>query len=98
MFVTPSGPNTSSRFGDASQCSVSLTSWLTITVGIVAPFVQAVVAADYLTKSNRIRGGGGLAAGVSRRVRRHEAPDRRGKVAACSLRPPTSTRLRLSEP
>ena len=26
MFVTPSGPKNSSRFGDASQCLVSLTS------------------------------------------------------------------------
>src|SRR5215207_1624239 len=34
MFVTPSGPKTSSRFGDASQCSLSLTSWYANTVGM----------------------------------------------------------------
>ena len=27
MFVMPSGPKTSSRFGDASQCFWSFTSW-----------------------------------------------------------------------
>jgi hypothetical protein len=34
MVVTPSGPKTSSRFGDASQWSVSLTSWWAMMVGI----------------------------------------------------------------
>src|SRR5215212_858238 len=50
MLVTPSGPNTSSRFGDVSQCWVSLTSWWAITVGMVAAFVVVWLRVpDYLT-------------------------------------------------
>src|SRR6476620_7490095 len=37
MFVTPSGPKTSSRLGEASQWSVSFTSWCPMTVGMKAP-------------------------------------------------------------
>src|SRR5262245_66502007 len=40
MLVTPRGPNTSSLFGEASQCSVSFTSWCPITVGIASPLVH----------------------------------------------------------
>src|SRR5207248_230532 len=33
MLLTPSGPNTCSRFGELSQCSVSFTSWWPMIVG-----------------------------------------------------------------
>src|SRR5262249_22089599 len=47
MFVTPSGPNTSSRFGEASQWSVSLTSWCPITVGIPSPLVHGAARSQH---------------------------------------------------
>src|SRR5262249_60207305 len=47
MLVTPSGPNTSSRFGEASQCSVSFTSWCPITVGIASPLVHGAAGSPH---------------------------------------------------
>src|SRR5688572_22722528 len=80
MFVTPSGPNTSSRFGDASQCSVSLTSWLTITVGMFAPFVVRLLRRLSHEVETRPDAGAEGKGGESQHVRRQEAPDRRDKI------------------
>ena len=55
MFVTPIGPNTSSRFGDASQCSVSFTSWYPKTVGIITPGVPGTATKGHVSARTECR-------------------------------------------
>src|SRR5580765_7883013 len=56
MFVTPSGPKNSSRFGDASQWSVSLTSWYPNTVGITVPLGRGLTPMTRLSHESRASG------------------------------------------